>query len=154
MEASIGITVFMAECSFEVELSRQSVADSLVELDADLTQFGLAQTDIQGRVATVMLRSLDMSVLLGRGESDQEEAVMVIACGFLYAYSKEQGVALLTSLRGLVGCLADDTLYLNPCADADSYALSVPAMRQQAEIMLGFDADDLIDCTPLAPTIH
>ncbi len=30
----------------------------------------------------------------------------------------------------------------------------LPAMRQQAQDLLGFDDGDLIDCTPILPTIH
>ena len=153
-DVSIGITVFMQDCSFQAELSRQSVTDTIAELDADLTQQGVPKSDTQGRIAAVMLRSLDLSALLMRGHMDQEDGVMEIGCGFLYAFVKEKGLAPLKTLRGLIGCLTDDTLYLNPCVDACSYETLVPAMRQQARTLLGFDDDELIDCTPRVPTLH
>jgi len=49
---------------------------------------------------------------------------------------------------------ADNTVYLSPCVDALSYTALVPAIREQAQSMLGVEDDELIDGVVTRPTIH
>jgi hypothetical protein len=152
LEVSLGITVFMQHCSFQAELSREMIKHSIKEIDTDLKSQGLKDTN--SRISAVTTRIVGISELIAAGDIDQEEGVSEIAYAFAYAFVKEKGIRNLQNVRGLIGCLADDKLYLNPCADDKTYIEAADSMREASQEILGYDSEDMVDRTPARPTIH
>jgi len=150
---SIGVTVYMPNCSFQAEISREAIPESVSDIDEELNTKGVDLESIT-RIATVMSNTMNISTMMANGEIDQEQGVSYIAFGFVYAFVKEQGFDKLINLRGLIGCLSEDKLYLNPCVDADSYKKAVATMNSAAKEMIGYDDDEMVDMTPKKPTIH
>lgn len=151
IDYSIGITVFMPDCSFQAEISRQIIPKTIADIDAELAEEGCSDDD-ESRISAAIWRSMVISSSIADGKIDQEYGVTEIAYSFVYAYVKKSGLESLADLEGIVGCLAEDSIYLNPCVDRKSFEEASEVMRQSAATVMGYD--DAVDITPPKPTIH
>ena len=151
-DISVGVTIFMPNCSFQAEIVRDAITETINEIDLDLTNKGFTSTDQTNRILNVMTYIIGISALVAKGEIDQEDGISEIAFGFMYAYVKEQGSGDIATLRGLIGCLVNNKLYLTPCMNNESYEKATNIIRESAQELIGYD--DMIDKTPKKPTIH
>lgn len=149
--SSVGMTIVLPYCSFQAEIHRDIIPKTISEMDESLTIQGISN-DIIDRISAVMIRVVEVSKLLSSGDMEQEDAVSEISFGFIYAFAKKQSIQEIEKLRGLIGCMSDDKLYLHPCIDDETYDKSTEIMKETAE-KLGFNVD-AEDRTPKKPTLH
>ena len=147
---SFSVSVYMPNCTFSAELQRDGIGEADIEMDTEMTKSGIFPPDTTARVSAVMDRVVDVANLLIAGEMTQEDAISEIAFGFIYTYAREQGIDGLATLCGLVGCLTENGVYLNPCADAATYQSCVDGMREA----MSEAGSEMMDVTPPKPTIH
>lgn len=150
IDSSIGMTIVLPYCSFQAEIHRNIIPKTVEEMDDSLSKQGVV--DVVDKISVVMARVVEVSKLLAAGDMDQEEAVSEISFGFIYAFAKNQSLQQIEKMRGLIGCMEDDKLYLNPCPDDETYNKATQLMKETAE-RLGLEADSE-DRTPRKPTIH
>ena len=153
-DTTIGVTVFLPHCSFQAELSRLDIPTTLAAIEETLSQTGLAQRNTTKRISAAVRRCVTASRMISMGEISQEDGISEIGYNFLYVYVLEQGAESLQSVRGLIGCLTDGKLYLNPCKDTKSYDKASIRMMEIASEVMGYDPDEMRDETPKKPTIH
>ena len=153
-DTTIGVTVFLPHCSFQAELSRLDIPKTLAAIEEALSQSGLARRNTTKRISAAVSRSVKASRMVSTGEMSQEDGISEIGYTFLYVYVLEQGAESLQAVRGLIGCLTGNKLYLNPCTDSKSYEKAAEAMRKIAPDVMGYDTDEMRDETPKKPTIH
>lgn len=116
-----GIVVHLPQCSFEAEILRDTISDTVAYIDKYWTENGV-DTDLETR----MSRSWESviatanTILTGTCKSS-DEAITDIAYGFIYAYSKQHGMANLIELRGLIGMTEDQKLIFHGCHDSLSF---------------------------------
>ncbi len=146
---TLGLAVFMPNCSFQVELDRDYIDEGLEQIDAALDKLNIEQ-DYDKRIFEVMQNALAISVALSNDELDGTIATTELAFAFLYAYKKQVGPVSLET-RGIIGLLNEEYVHFGSCNNASKFQEQVDKTRALHEEVLG---DDLIDKTPPKPTLH
>jgi hypothetical protein len=146
---TLGLAVFMPNCSFQVELDRDYIDEALEEIDATLNKSNIDQ-DNDERIFQVMQNALTISIALSNDELDSTTATTELAFSFLYAYKKQVGPVSLKT-RGIIGLLSQEYVHFSSCTNASKFQEQVDKTRALHEEVMG---DDLIDKTPPKPTLH
>lgn len=144
IDSSIGVCVSLPNCTFKVEIPRSVISNFVIEIDKEFKNL----KDNIDKVSSIMMHSLDVSKKLIKNDINQETGVAEISYSFIYAFVKEKGFETLKDIRGIVGMLADDKLYLNPCLDEKSFQIASDEMFEMT------NENDTIDISPPKPTIH
>lgn len=145
-DISLGIAVFLPTSSFQVEVSRKDILDTIKEIDDVMDKNNFDQ-DVEVRTAEIVLNAANISSLMAEGEMEANDAITQISYNFIYVFAKTKPDEL-KSYRGIVCLIQGDNLYIEGYEDQESY-------HECTEILKGMAAtDEDEDMTPNRPTIH
>jgi hypothetical protein len=144
---TFGVAAFLPDCSFEVEIPKDSILESIKDLDELLDKQNIPEAD---KITFVIYASAKTSVDLSKNTIDVETATSELAYNFVYIFAKEhKDDSIFDKLRGLVGIVsdADNEFYINGYGDSKSYKECIQVLKETS------DLDEEFDITP-KPTIH
>lgn len=143
---SLGVAVFLPFCSFEVEISREAIPNTIKEIDGVLDNKGIS-ADIDERIMEIIGNAAAISEDMAQGKIDAEVATSELAYNFVYAFIKKNTDAL-KNMRGIIGIVQNDQLYIEGYVDQKSYKECTETLKSMS------DNDETTDLTPFHPTIH
>ena len=157
-DSTLGITVYLHSCAFQVEIVRKSIPEAVHQIDEMWKEFS---HNNEALIQAVMENARAMSHYVGQqddnddldddldddlGEDDsnetelpdQETLISEIAYSFLYAHIKKHGIECISDIRGFVGTLIGDRVVVEPTPDEADYLRTIESTRETASALLGF----------------
>lgn len=146
---SFGVSVFLPNCAFDVEISRHVISQTIMEIDESLTEQHI-EDDVDERIAVAVDTILRSAHLLSTGQcSDHNKAVTDIAFCFLYSFQKVHGMTRVIELRGLIGMMEENKLIFSPCVTDAQFKSATSSIREQIE-----QDENLRMYDPVKPVLH
>jgi lysyl-tRNA synthetase class I len=143
---SLGVSVFLPFCSFQVEISREAIPQTIQEIDNILDKMGIG-SDPELRIVEIISNAAALSQEMSEGLIDAEIATSELAYNFAYAFVKKHPESLKTT-KGIIGIVQNNELYIEGYKDQKSYQECADILKSMT------DNNQAEDFTPFRPTIH